>query len=155
MRLMSSLRKEHREIKCAWLSCCSATKLFILEQTKCVGRTFRFMRTLNSWHCEVVCLHKQVPGHWLLRTEESQSLSRHRRDAVPDFLWWSRRLASASAMVWRNSDTDTDNIRNDELAQVTWKEVVEISSKDCDKKILLGHGYWNDDLIHYQEWLPQ
>lgn len=65
--------------------------------------------------------------------------------AVPNFLWWSRRLAAASAMVWRKSGGD----RKGEVTQVRRKARKIFKAF----QFFLTHISLTRDRVHYQNWL--
>lgn len=101
--------------KCGLLS---STHCAAQQTEQSVVRTCGPGRTLNGG--ARLCLWQT--GHWLDQTEESHwffffIISLVCLFAVPNFLWWSRRLAAASAMVWRKSGGD----RKGEVAQVRRK----------------------------------
>lgn len=56
MRLMSSLRKEHREVNVADYPAAASLSYLSCNRQKRVGRTFRFVRTLNSRHGVRLCV---------------------------------------------------------------------------------------------------
>lgn len=73
-----------------------------------------------EWWCEVVSLTNRTltrPDGGVARIFLIFFISSVCLFAVPNFLWWSRRLAAASAMVWRKSGRD----RKGEVAQVRRK----------------------------------